>query len=141
MIDIHSIVQHEGHALHPFLLISKARYDASSKIDDLALRMGMTSANNSYTSLALGSSEGYEHAIQAVMNAAKRGTWVLLKSVHLSPAWLQSFEKRFYRLQAHQILRLFLSMELNTQSDKEVIPTTLAKQCVILLYEQSHARV
>lgn len=38
-------------------------------------------------SFAMGSAEGFQQADAAITAAAKRGTWILLKNVHLAPAW------------------------------------------------------
>ena len=39
-------------------------------------------------SVAIGSSEGYELADRSIKEAVKQGAWVMLKNVHLDPAWL-----------------------------------------------------
>jgi dynein heavy chain 1 len=33
------------------------------------------------------------------MSAARTGNWVLLKNVHLAPAWLVEVEKMIYKLE------------------------------------------
>jgi dynein heavy chain 1 len=38
-----------------------------------------------YTSVAIGSAEGFEVADKAINAASKSGHWVLLKNVHLAP--------------------------------------------------------
>ncbi len=64
-------------------------------------------------SFAMGSPEGYGKATEAVALAAKKGTWVLLKNVHLSPLWLANLEKKLHRMQPHRKFRLFMTMEIN----------------------------
>ena len=66
----------------------------------------------------MGSNDDYERVNDAIFTAAKNGTWILLKNVHLIPAWLFSFEKRLYRFQTHPDFRLFMTMELNSKVDK-----------------------
>lgn len=52
-------------------------------------------------------------ADDAVKRAVKTGTWVLLKNVHLAPAWLSKLEKSLHIAQPHPEFRLFLTMEMN----------------------------
>jgi len=39
-------------------------------------------------SVAIGSSEGFDLAEKSMKEAVKQGAWVMLKNVHLAPAWL-----------------------------------------------------
>lgn len=41
--------------------------------------------------------------------AVKQGAWVMLKNVHLDPAWLSELEKKIHVLVPHQNFRLFLT--------------------------------
>jgi dynein heavy chain 1 len=79
----------------------------------------------------MGSNEGLATADKAVSNAASAGTWVLVKNVHLTPAWLQSLEKRLDALRPHPNFRLFLSMESSPK-----IPINLLRASRVLMYEQ-----
>jgi dynein heavy chain 1 len=80
----------------------------------------------------MGSPEGYELANQSINNAVKKGSWVLLKNVHLSPQWLQQLEKRLHRLSPHPSFRLFMTIEL-TPTCK--VPTNLLRLSSILIFE------
>ena len=48
--------------------------------------------NKSYDDVAIGSEEGFELAKNSIDKAAKNGSWVILKNVHLATTWLKSLE-------------------------------------------------
>src|SRR4051794_28088588 len=100
--------QKESHSSEPIFLASTPGYDASSKIDDLAVKM-----KHPYKALAMGSDEGFELADKTINAAAKAGSWVLLKNVHLAPAWLMQLEKRLHNLQVKSSFRLFMTAEIH----------------------------
>ena len=88
------IVEKESNAKSPLLLVSAPGFDASYKVDQLAKQ-----TNKKYTSVAIGSPEAFELVDRAIKAAAKTGSWVLLKNVHLAPQWLTELEKDIYKLQ------------------------------------------
>ena len=79
-LDLMKIVEKESSAKSPLLLVSAPGFDASYKVDMLAKQ-----ANKKYTSVAIGSPEAFDLVDQAIKGAAKTGSWVLLKNVHLAP--------------------------------------------------------
>jgi dynein heavy chain 1 len=113
-------------ATRPIALSSSPGFDASYKVDALVESTRATCAN-----IAMGSNEGLESADKAISNAAAVGNWVLVKNVHLAPAWLQSLEKRLDSLKPHPQFRLFLSMESSPK-----IPVNLIRASRVLMYEQ-----
>ncbi|CAG8238014.1 unnamed protein product [Penicillium salamii] len=113
-------------ATRPIALSSSPGFDASYKVDALVESTRATCAN-----IAMGSNEGLESADKAISNAAAVGNWVLVKNVHLAPAWLQSLEKRLDSLKPHPQFRLFLSMESSPR-----IPVNLIRASRVLMYEQ-----
>lgn len=115
-LDLAAMVAQESDKTTPLLLCSMPGYDASSKVENLAL-----SLNKQYKAIALGSPEGYEMAEKSVSAAAKAGTWVLLKNIHLAPEWLMRLEKQLHRLNKHQDFRLFFTMEMNPCVPRNVI--------------------
>ncbi|KAF9889413.1 hypothetical protein FE257_007314 [Aspergillus nanangensis] len=123
--DLQNIVE-QVNTTTPIALSSSPGFDASYKVDALVERMHATCAN-----IAMGSNEGLESADKAISNAASAGTWVLVKNVHLAPAWLQSLEKRLESLKPHKEFRLFLSMESSPK-----IPVNLIRASRVLMYEQ-----
>lgn len=123
--DLRQVVS-EVSVTTPIALASSPGFDASYKVDSLVQQMGA-----SCTNIAMGSTEGLATADKAVSNAASSGSWVLVKNVHLTPAWLQSLEKRLDALRPHPNFRLFLSMESSLK-----IPINLLRASRVLMYEQ-----
>jgi dynein heavy chain 1 len=69
-------------------------------------------------------------ADQAIATGARNGKWVLLKNVHLAPAWLSQLEKKLSGLNPHRDFRLFLTCETNP-----VIPVNFLRASRILMNE------
>lgn len=124
-LDLMRIVERESNAKSPLLLVSAPGFDASYKVDRLAKQ-----ANKKYTSVAIGSPEAFGLVDQAIKAAAKNGSWVLLKNVHLAPSWLAELEKEIYKLQLNNNFRLFLTMEVNPK-----VPTTLLRASHVFVFE------
>ena len=124
-LDLMKIVEKESSAKSPLLLVSAPGFDASYKVDMLAKQ-----ANKKYTSVAIGSPEAFDLVDQAIKGAAKTGSWVLLKNVHLAPQWLIELEKEIYKLQLNPAFRLFLTMEINPK-----VPTTLLRASHVFVFE------
>jgi dynein heavy chain 1 len=76
-----------------------------------------------YKAIAIGSPEGFELAEKSIQAAAKGGTWVLLKNIHLAPQWLVQLEKKLHNLTPHQSFRLFMTSEIHPQ-----LPANLLRQ-------------
>jgi dynein heavy chain 1 len=86
--------------------------------------------NKSYEDVAIGSAEGFELAYKSIDNAAKNGSWVILKNVHLAPSWLKELEQDLFRMKPNPNFRLFLLTEF---SDK--IPQTLLRSSIKFIFE------
>lgn len=110
----------------PIALCSSPGFDASYKVDNLVLRQNAQCAN-----IAMGSAEGIAAANKAINNAAAKGSWVLVKNVHLTPSWLQGLEKQLNSVKPHKEFRLFISMETSLK-----IPVNFLRASRILTYEQ-----
>ena len=123
--NFQAMVQNEVGPTHPIALASVAGYDASYRVDNLCRDVKATC-----TSVAMGSAEGFSLADQAIANAARTGSWVLLKNVHLAPSWLAQLEKRLHSLSPGPSFRLFLTMETNP-----VIPVNILRQSRIIMNE------
>jgi dynein heavy chain 1, cytosolic len=119
------MVADEVPAATPLALVSVAGYDASYRVENLVRDTGSRS-----TSVAMGSQEGFTLAEQAIALAARQGSWVLLKNVHLAPSWLGQLEKKLQTLNPHRNFRLFLTMEANPS-----IPVNILRQSRILMNE------
>ncbi|KAJ9053275.1 dynein heavy chain [Entomophthora muscae] len=124
-LDFRSLTLEEVKPNTPVALCSVPGYDASHRVDNLA-----SEASVRCSSVAMGSAEGFSLADQAITNAIKNGTWVLLKNVHLAPSWLGQLEKKLHSLKPHKSFRLFLTMETNPK-----VPVNLLRLSRVLLFE------
>ncbi|KAJ3710576.1 dynein heavy chain and region D6 of dynein motor-domain-containing protein [Lentinula raphanica] len=120
-----AMVLDEVPAATPLALISVTGYDASYRVENLIKNTGARSS-----SVAMGSQEGFSLADQAIASAARQGTWVLLKNVHLAPDWLDQLEKKLQTLNPHRNFWLFLTMEANPS-----IPVNILRQSRLLMNE------
>ncbi|KAJ3554185.1 hypothetical protein NM688_g3240 [Phlebia brevispora] len=123
--DLGAVVTGEILPATPLALVSVTGYDASYRVENLVKNTGTR-----FTSVAMGSQEGFTLADQAIANAARQGSWVLLKNVHLAPSWLGQLEKKLQTLGPHQSFRLFLTMETNPS-----IPVNILRQSRIIMNE------
>ncbi|KAI0047641.1 dynein heavy chain protein 1 [Auriscalpium vulgare] len=123
--DLGAMVSDEVKSQTPLALVSVPGYDASYRVENLVQNTGAR-----YTPVAMGSQEGFGLADQAIGIAARQGTWVLLKNVHLAPSWLGQLEKKLQTLNAHRNFRLFLTMEANPS-----IPVNILRQSRIIMNE------
>jgi dynein heavy chain 1 len=123
--DLTDIVANEVQPSTPLSLVSVTGYDASYRVENLVQNTGVQC-----TPVAMGSQEGFTLADQAITTAARQGTWVLLKNVHLAPSWLGQLEKRLQSLNPDRNFRIFLTMEANP-----VIPVSLLRQSRIFMNE------
>jgi len=124
-VNLKSIVFNETNCNTPVAFCSVPGYDVSNRIEKFAHAF-----NNKLVSIAMGSAEGFSSAEQAITNASKRGTWVLLKNVHLAPQWLSQLEKRMHSIKPNQNFRLFLTMETNPK-----VPINLLRMSRVLMFE------
>lgn len=104
----------------PVLLCSATGYDVSGRVEDLAVEM-----NREITSIAIGSAEGFNQADLALNSATKSGRWVLLKNVHLAPAWLTQLEKKLHNLKPHPQFRLMMTAEIHPKLPVAMIQASL----------------
>ncbi|KAG7090771.1 Cytoplasmic dynein 1 heavy chain 1 [Marasmius oreades] len=123
--DLGTMVSEEIPPATPLAMVSVTGYDASYKVENLIKNTGARSS-----SVAMGSQEGFTIADQAIAAAARQGTWVLLKNVHLAPSWLGQLEKKMQTLNPHRNFRLFLTMEANPS-----IPVNILRQSRLVMNE------
>ncbi|WVN87983.1 uncharacterized protein L203_103180 [Cryptococcus depauperatus CBS 7841] len=123
--NLQAIVNDQIDPIYPIALASVPGHDASFRVDNLC-----RATSTDCVSVAMGSAEGFTLADQAIAEAARTGTWVLLKNVHLAPGWLAHLEKRLHNLSPGRNFRLFLTMEINP-----VIPVNILRQSRIIMNE------
>lgn len=128
--DLEEVTEHEINATTPLMLCSAPGHDVSGRVESLAREM-----KKELASVAMGSAEGYDTAETIVSTASKRGTWVMLKNVHLCVDWLrESLVKKLQGLgpQTHKDCRIFITSEINPR-----LPTALLRICDIVVAEAS----
>ncbi|RXW18442.1 hypothetical protein EST38_g7401 [Candolleomyces aberdarensis] len=123
--ELGSIVSNEIPSSTPVALVSVPGYDASYRVENLVKNTGAR-----FSSVAMGSQEGFTLADQAIATASRQGTWVLLKNVHLAPSWLGQLEKKLQTLNPHPNFRLFLTLEINPS-----IPVNILRQSRLIMNE------
>merc|ERR1719242_3027266 len=129
--SLREIIEDQCDETIPILLASTPGNDPSEQVDGVAREVfGLAQMDKKYQSFALGSPKDYERADNAITQATKRGTWVCLKNVHLSPDWLQTMEKRLNRLKKDPGFRLFMTMEIHPK-----VPVTLLRKSSIIVFE------
>jgi dynein heavy chain 1, cytosolic len=118
--DLTEVCEHEICSTVPLLLCCSPGHDVSSRVEGLAREL-----NKDLSAIAMGSSEGFDTAESLVATASKRGTWVLLKNVHLCTDWLrETLVKKVNSLGpgTHKDFRLFITSEINPR-----LPTALLR--------------
>ncbi len=123
--DLQTIVSKEILATTPIALCSVPGFDAGYRIEALVQATGANC-----TSVAMGSEEGLTLADRAIADAARNGSWVLLKNTHLASAWLGQLEKRLQTITPHPAFRMFLTMETVPS-----VPVSVLRQARILMNE------
>lgn len=127
--ELEAVVSEIG-ACVPLLICSARGYDVSGRVESMARELG-----KELSAVAMGSSEGFETAESLVTAAAKRGTWVMLKNVHLCTEWLsETFVKKLQTFghSTNKDFRLFITSEISPK-----LPTALLRLSDITVAEAS----
>lgn len=112
----------------PLLLCSAPGHDVSGRVEAMA-----KSESKELLSVAMGSAEGYNTAERFIATASKRGTWVMLKNVHLCTDWLgDTLVKTLQSLNVgtHRDFRMFVTSEISPK-----LPTALLQLSDIIVAE------
>lgn len=125
LLDLRRFVEGDSKATVPLMLCSQAGQDASSKVDALSAAL-----NKSLLQVAMGSAEGFTEAEKLIAQAAKTGSWVLLRNVHLCTDWLSLLEKRLHSLSPHANFRLFLTCNIHPK-----LPSALLRASEVIVFE------
>ncbi len=125
LYDLAEVVAEQGTATAPLLLCSEPGHDASQRVDALAAAEG-----RALQSVAMGAEEGYAAAERLVATGAAQGSWVLLRNIHLCPAWLRALEARLHHLRPDPRFRLFLTSEVHPK-----LPPGLLRLCDVMVVE------
>jgi len=127
--ELHAVVE-EIDATSPLLICSAPGYDVSGKVESMARETG-----KELNSVAMGSAEGFDTAESLVTAASKRGTWVMMKNVHLCPEWLNdTFVKKLQTFgpSTNKDFRLFVTSEISPK-----LPTALLRLSDVIVAEAS----
>eukprot|EP01116_Phalansterium_solitarium_P005286 TRINITY_DN1679_c0_g1_i1.p1 TRINITY_DN1679_c0_g1~~TRINITY_DN1679_c0_g1_i1.p1 ORF type:complete len:4594 (-),score=1709.56 TRINITY_DN1679_c0_g1_i1:318-14099(-) len=124
-LDFPHLIDKESSASTPLILCSMPGYEAGSRVEEAAATL-----KRSLQSLAMGSDEGFALAEKTIAAGAKTGQWVMLRNVHLAPAWLVQLEKKLHSLQPLPTFRLFLTSEIHPK-----LPANLLRQSQVLVFE------
>ncbi|RKP02777.1 hypothetical protein CXG81DRAFT_10371 [Caulochytrium protostelioides] len=108
--------------VRPYAFCSIAGHDAASVVEQVAKQSHVRLA-----AVAMGSPESLTQADASIRAAMRSGTWVLLKNVHLSTAWLSTLEKQLHTMRAGPQFRLILTMEMTPS-----VPQRLLRHCRVL---------
>ena len=87
-----------------------------------------------YEELAMGGGQ-QETAIHMLRTAAKNGSWLCLKNLHLVIAWLPSLEKELSSLEPNKDFRLWLTSEAHNS-----FPSILLQQSLKATFESPPGR-
>jgi len=126
--DLLQVTQDELSPTVPLLLCSAPGHDVSGRVEAMARE-----AKKDISSVAMGSTEGYEVAESLLATASKRGNWMILKNVHLCTDWLrETFVKKLQSLglSTHEDFRIFITSEINPN-----LPTGLLRLCDLIVAE------
>jgi dynein heavy chain 1 len=126
--DLIQVTEQEIGAHVPLLLCSAPGHDVSGRVEAMARELNVDLA-----AVAMGSAEGYDTADSLVTTASKRGTWVMLKNVHLCTDWLrETFIKKLQSLgsHTHKDFRLFITSEISPK-----LPTALLRISDVIVAE------
>ncbi len=109
------VIEEESLPHVPILLCSLPGYDASGQVVNIADK------GKSLKSLSMGSDSGFAMAEKYVMTAAQKGSWVLLRNIHLCPKFIVRLEKQLHSLRPAPTFRLFLTAEVNPNIPQSLI--------------------
>jgi len=125
---LRQITEMEATSSVPLMLVSAPGHDVSGRVESMSRDL-----QKELAAVAMGSEEGFVTADKFVAAASKRGTWVMLKNVHLCSEWLNDhFVKKLQSLgsSTHPDFRLFITSEINSK-----LPTALLRLSDVIVAE------
>ena len=123
--ELQTVIFSEVHSDQPVLLCSMPGYDASKRVEQLYQELQLP-----LDTIAIGNKESFAIAERMIMQAASRGTAVLVRNVHLCPEWLSTLEKLLFSLHPHNSFRLLMTSEINPN-----LPPSFLSLCYTLVFE------
>ncbi|PSN45379.1 Cytoplasmic dynein 2 heavy chain 1 [Blattella germanica] len=113
-------------ATEPILLVISPGADPSEELRSLAQ---LTVGEQHYFEVAMGQGQ-VTIALEHLHTAARQGSWLCLKNLHLMTYWLPTLEKELKSLEAHENFRLWLTAEAHLK-----FSAILAQSCLKVTYE------
>ena len=125
-LDLEDVYLQESMPGTPILFIIAPGSDPSSQLEEFAIKKV---SKERFVQMSLGGNQN-ELAMKTLKSGAESGQWVLLKNLHLVPAFLTLLEKEFAGLTKHKDFRLWLTTE-----PTEKFPALLLETCYKVAYE------
>jgi len=126
--SLKTVTENEVDAFVPLMLCSAPGHDVSGRVEAMARE-----EQKELAAVAMGSAEGFVTAEKLLAAALKRGTWVMLKNVHLCTEWLQdTLVKKLQTLGSgtQARFRIFITSEISQK-----LPTSLLRLSDIIVAE------
>eukprot|EP00327_Prymnesium_parvum_P015469 CAMPEP_0113281722 /NCGR_PEP_ID=MMETSP0008_2-20120614/28451_1 /TAXON_ID=97485 /ORGANISM="Prymnesium parvum" /LENGTH=3313 /DNA_ID=CAMNT_0000132155 /DNA_START=19 /DNA_END=9960 /DNA_ORIENTATION=- /assembly_acc=CAM_ASM_000153 len=123
--SLQQIFEQDSSAFRPILMITTAGADPTQELEDYASRV----MPNKYKQLAMGGQQTFT-ALTLVREAAKAGTWLCLKNLHLVVHWVPELEKELSSLAPNPNFRLWLTTEQHPS-----FPTIILQQSLKVTFE------
>lgn len=123
--SLQQIFEQDSSAMRPVLMITTAGADPTQELEDYAARV----MPGRYKQLAMGGQQTVT-ALTLLREAAKAGSWLCLKNLHLVVHWVPELEKELSSLSPHESFRLWLTTEEHSS-----FPTIILQQSLKITFE------
>lgn len=124
-LDLNSVIENNNGK--SIILTSASSLDPTYKVLELCQKEAMD-----LKIVSLGSLESIKMANREISKASRQGGWVLIQNAHISPDWLESFEKTFSSYQSNKTFRLFLTCDSRAE-----IPISIIRNSTVLMFESN----
>lgn len=131
-----SILQHELDQTTPIFFILSPGVDPLKDVEAAGRQLGFSQDAGTLSVVSLG--QGQEaRAEQCLIDASKRGTWVMLQNIHLVAKWLPKLAATLERIcaEADDKFRIFLSAEPAADPEFHIIPSSLLQRSIKITNE------
>ena len=110
-------------------------YPGVNPTDDVELigqKYNKRLVDGTFTNISMG--QGQEDiAINALIDSAKKGNWIMVQNVHLMTEWMKIFERQLEICQEddpHEDFRCFISSEPPPLEDMDIIPEAILQNAI-----------
>lgn len=108
--------------------------DPTPDVEKIGASLGFSIAKGNFVNISMG--QGQENiAKNALFDAAKKGTWIMLQNLHLMQSWLYGLNglegfMETVNASAHPNFRCFFSSEAPPIADMVIIPESILQSCL-----------